>query len=81
MAQRIVPERDLAEVLRGLRELRLRHLQGNLDPWAFRQGLIIVEELDRVGALEKGAKPQSLDSFDAKVREDAKRWAQEAMAL
>jgi len=81
MAQRIIPERDLAEVLNGLRELRLRHLQGNLDPFAFRQALIIVEELDRVGALEKGLKPQDLDSFDAKVREDAKRWAREAMGL
>jgi hypothetical protein len=81
MAQRIIPERDFIEVLKGLRELRLRHLQGDRDPWAFRQALILVEELDRVGALEKSVKPQDLDSFDAKVREDAKRWAREAMGL
>jgi hypothetical protein len=81
MSQRIVPEKDLAEVLKGLRELRLGFLQGLRDPWAFRQGLIIVEELDRVGALEKGVKPQDLDSFDAKVRQDASRWAREAMGL
>ena len=81
MAQRTISERDLIEVLKGLRELRLRHLQGDRDPWAFRQALILVEELDRVGALEKSVKPQDLDSFDAKVREDAKRWAREAMSL
>jgi hypothetical protein len=81
MAQRTISERDLIEVLKGLRELRLRHLQGDRDPWAFRQALILVEELDRVGALEKSVKPQDLDSFDAKVREDAKRWAREAMGL
>ena len=81
MAQRTISERDLIEVLKGLRDLRLRHLQGDRDPWAFRQALILVEELDRVGALEKSVKPQDLDSFDAKVREDAKRWAREAMGL
>jgi hypothetical protein len=81
MAQRIIPERDLFKVLGWLRELRKDAVEWDLDPWAFRQALIIVEELDRVGALEKGVKPQDLDSFDAKVREDAGRWAREAMGL
>jgi hypothetical protein len=81
MAERIIPERDLTEALKGLRMLRLRHLQGDRDPWAFRQALIIVEELDRVVALERGVKTQDLNSFDAKVREDAGRWAKGAKGL
>lgn len=81
MVQRKVPDKDLAEVLGWLRELRLRAFQGSLDPWAFRQALIIVLELDRVGALEKGVKLGDLNRFDAKAWEDASRWAKEAMGL
>jgi hypothetical protein len=81
MSQRIIPYKDLAEVLNGLRNLRWRALQERLNPWAFRQALLIVEEIDKRGALERGVSLSDLTKFDATVREDANRWVREAIGL
>lgn len=72
--KRIVSERELFLVLKRLRDVRAWAFKHKLDPWAFRQAMIIVLELDTVTAIEKGKTPEQLAEFDRVAREDAQKW-------
>jgi len=65
---------DLEFVLKRLRDVRAWHVKRKGEPWAFRQALIIVMELDTIAALERGVKAEVLASFDAAVRKDSRAW-------
>lgn len=69
-----VPERELFEVLKRLRDVRAWAARRRLDPWAFRQAMLIVLELDTIVALESGRTPEELAKFDDVARADAREW-------
>jgi len=69
-----VSEKELFEVLKRLRDVRARHVRRKGDPWAFRQALVMVVELDTAAALERGVDIRVLNSFDVTVRADARAW-------
>lgn len=69
-----IPEEDLLRVLVRLRNLRRWAVKRRIDPWAFRQALIIVFELDTEAASRRGVKAVDLESFNSEAREEAKRW-------
>ena len=71
-----VNEEDLGFVLKKLRDLRAWVVHTETDPWAFRQALVMVLELDTTAALERGVEYSTLTAFDAQVRADARTWAQ-----
>ena len=71
-----VNEKDLLRALNGLRNVMALHVERKGDPWAFRQALVIVLELDTAAALERGVDIRVLNSFDVTVRADARAWAQ-----
>lgn len=66
-----VQERDLRQVLAWLRDLRARVLKKRIDPWAFRQGLLLVLHIDTRAALERGVPAEDLRTFDRLVQENA----------
>ena len=66
-----VKERDLYQVLVWLRDLRLRAVKKKIDPWALRQGLLMVLYLDTVAALERGIPRENLQAFDDLVEANA----------
>jgi len=72
-----VNEREVVEVLRRFKNERARHLKRKGDPWAFRQALLVVVELDTAAALERGVDIRVLNSFDVTVRADARLWVEE----
>lgn len=59
-----VKKQDLITVLKWLRDLRIRALRKRIDPWAFRQGLLLVLQLDTRAALERGVPLEALQNFD-----------------
>ena len=61
---------DLLFVLKKLRDLRAWAVHTETDPWAFRQALVMVMELDTAAALERGVSIQELHGFDIAVRAD-----------
>ena len=69
-----VSERELFLVLKWLRDVRSWAFKRRLDPWAFRQAMIIVLELDTATAIERGRTPEQLAAFDRVAREDAREW-------
>lgn len=71
-----VKEEELFRILKRLRDVRLWATRRDLSPWAFRQALVMVLELDTVAALERGVEYSTLDTFDATVRSDAREWVQ-----
>jgi len=66
-----VKERDLLQVLKWLRDLRLRVYKKNIDPWALRQGLLLILHLDTRAALERGVPHEDLRAFDRLVEANA----------
>jgi len=66
-----VSERDLLQVMYRVRDLRAWAVRVRIDPWAFRQGLLLTLHLDTVAALERGVRPEDLKSFDNLVEENA----------
>ena len=66
-----VQERDLLQVLKWLRDLRLRAIKKRIDPWALRQGFLLILHLDTQAALEKGVPREALRAFDRTVEENA----------
>jgi len=62
-----VKEQDLLQVLKWLRDVRFRAVKKRLDPWAVRQGLLMVLELDTRAALERGVPPEERERFDRLV--------------
>ena len=74
---RIVPERDFYLVLERLRDVRKWATERDVNPWAFRQAMITVYELDTVAAVERGVKPEKLYEFDAEARKEAKEFIRE----
>jgi len=69
-----VSEKDFEQCLLKLRSLRLWAVQNKIDPWAFRQMLVIALEVDTKVALDRGIKPSDLDHFDSFVKKDIKSW-------
>jgi len=69
-----VNAKDFEACLLKLRSLRLWAVQSNIDPWAFRQMLIIALEMDTKVALDRGIKPTNLQNFDLIVKKDIKSW-------
>jgi len=66
-----VKERDLLQVLKWLRDLRLMAVKKRIDPWAFRQGLLMILHLDTLAALDRGVSHEDLRVFDCLVEENA----------
>ena len=73
-ARAIVPEKDFYLVLKRLRDVRKWAVERDIDPWAFRQAMITVLELDTVTGVERGVKPEKLDEFDAVTRREAREF-------
>lgn len=71
---KIVPDRCLYLLLARLRDVRNWAGESNVDPWAFRQAMITVLELDTWTALESGVKPDTLDEFDAEAKKQAREF-------
>ena len=69
-----VSERDLVEVLRRLRDVRAWSVRRRIDPWAFRQALLLVLHIDTACALERGVSREHLASFDGFVAGEAREW-------
>jgi len=69
-----ISTRDFQRVLVKLRDLRAWSVKRNIDPWAFRQALITVLELDTAVALERGVPRENLDKFDVGGREEAQKF-------
>ena len=59
-----VKEKDLLQVLSWLRDLRARAIKKRIDPWAVRQGFLLVLHLDTRAALERGVPIEELQKFD-----------------
>jgi len=69
-----VREGDLYEVLVKFRDLRRWALKRKMDPWVFRQGLILILELDAAAAMERGRSAEAIEAFDKTAREYALEW-------
>ena len=69
---KLIPERDFYLALKKLRDFRAWAVKKNIDPWALRQALITVFEMDTAVATERGVDPEKLEAFDAKAREEAR---------
>ena len=69
-----ISKKDLTEVLARLRDVRAWNVKRKGDPWAFRQALILVLELDTAAALQRGVTPRDLTFFDATVRKNVQTW-------
>ena len=66
-----VREQDLLQVLKWFRDLRIRALKKRIDPWAFRQGILLILQLDTQAALERGVTLEALQKFDRLTWADA----------
>lgn len=72
--ERTITAAELTLAMRDLRDVRARHLQRGGDPWAMRQALILVLELDTRAALDHGVTRESLARFDVGARASAEEW-------
>lgn len=72
-----VKEQDLLQVLKWLRDLRFQAIKKRLDPWAVRQGLLLILNIDTKAALERGISMEQLEDFDRLVEAgiDTRAWA------
>ncbi len=66
-----VPREDLLRALMKLRNFRAWGVIENIDPWAIRQGLIMVLAMDTEAALERGVDPDTLFAFDEEAEAKA----------
>jgi len=66
-----VNERHLLLALKKQRDLREWAVRRHIDPWAFREALILVLHIDAAAALERGVPPQNIQTFDDLVVENA----------
>jgi len=71
-----VSEKDLSKVLMRLRDIRAWAVRVDMDPWAFRQALLLVLHIDTACALERGVSREHLESFDSFVAREAQAWVQ-----
>lgn len=69
-----VNEEDLLTILVGLKNVRAEASLEDRDPWAFRQALITVLDIDTATALECGIPVKSLKDFDARAREKSQEF-------
>lgn len=67
-------EEDLLYILKNLRDLRAWAYHTKVDPWVFRQGLIMVLEMDTDAALKRGVSEKDLQLFDKGAKSEARRW-------
>jgi len=67
----IVREKDLLRVMEKFRDLRAWAVRVKMDPWAFRQGLLLGLHIDTRAALERGVSREDLQAFDCLVAENA----------
>ena len=66
-----VREQDLLQVLKWFRDLRIRSIKKRIDPWAFRQAILLILQLDTRAALERGVTLEALQKFDRLTWTDA----------
>lgn len=78
MSQKPVSEMDLLEILVRLMDLRAWAEKRKKDPWAFRQAIILILELDTAAAKENGVKEAALEEFDRLARIYAKEFLERA---
>jgi len=64
-----IRKQDLLQVLKWLRDLSLRAVKKKIDPWAVRQGLILVLQSSTKAALERGISLKVIQQFDSLVIE------------
>lgn len=64
---------DLWKVLTWLRDVRARGVAEDVDPWAFRQALVMTLELDTMAAVERGVSREGLERFDKVSRMEARK--------
>jgi len=76
-----VSERDFEACLVKLRDLRLWGVQNNIDPWAFRQMLLIALEMDTRAALDRGISLIDLQKFDSIAKKDIQLWMQKLPSI
>jgi hypothetical protein len=69
-----VPTEDFEDVMVKIRDLRRWATSRRLDPWAFRQALLVALEIDTQAALEHGISMDDLAKFDDLARQDIRRW-------
>jgi len=74
--ERSVNEKDFKACLLKLRDLRLWAVQNNIDPWSFRQMLLIALEMDTKAALDRGISLVDLQNFDSIAKKDIQLWMQ-----
>jgi len=74
--ERSVNEKDFKACLLKLRDLRLWAVQNNIDPWSFRQMLLIALEMDTKVALDRGISLVDLQNFDSIAKKDIQSWMQ-----
>jgi len=71
---RIVSEEELKAVMNEMEQLRAWCVRNRINPWAFREALLIALELDTVAALGRGVRTEELEWFDETVRRDVRGW-------
>ena len=71
---------DIQMVLTWLADVRALAIINNVDPWALRQALVTVLEVDTLTLVEKGLSREGLERFDMVARREARKWIREATA-
>jgi len=80
MESTTVSDWELVGVLKRLRDTRRWAVRADVNPWAYRQAIIFILELDTAAALERGVSKEHLESFDSRAQEDARSFLREAGA-
>ena len=71
-----LPEKNLAGCLKRIRNMRHWAVTNNINPWTFRQALVMAIYIDTAGALARGVKPEQLQQFDATIKQDVIKWVE-----
>jgi len=66
-------EKQLTEAMIKIRDLRAWATKKKVDPWVFRQALIMTLELDTIAAAGHGVCEAELDQFDRRCRAEARK--------
>ena len=69
-----VSEKDLKRCLLKIRNMRLWAAKHKVNPWAFRQALLIAVTIDTQAAYTQSIPPENLERFDKQVALDMEPW-------
>jgi len=78
---RTIKEGDLIWCLNWFKDFRACVIRDRIDPFAARQGLLVMLEMDTDAALAKGINPEKLKAFDEDVRKDVREWIRQRRAM